>query len=413
MRLHPFRALYPGPGRAADVVSPPYDVIDTAEARALAEGRPHSFLRVVRPEIDLPPGASIYSDEVYATGAANLARLQSEGVLVRDGGRAIWVYRLDMGDHTQVGFVGCAEVQDYADGRIKKHEFTRQDKEDDRTRHVDTLGAHTGPVFLTCHTPDGIEALQARLMEGEPAIDVTAHDGVQHRIWRIAEPDGLAAVATLLASVDAFYIADGHHRAASAWRTREIRRERQPDAGSDASFERFLTVLFPADQLQILPYNRILTDLNGRDSAGFLEDLEADFWVGPPGAEPTPPARNGFGLYLDGVWRRLIVRAEIARSDDPVDRLDVALLQDRLLGPILGIDDPRTSARLGFVGGIRGTDELERRVDGARQTGCAIAMYPTSITELLAVADAGKVMPPKSTWFEPKLASGLLVNLID
>jgi uncharacterized protein (DUF1015 family) len=284
MRLHPFRALYPGSGRGLDVISPPYDVINTEEARALAEGRPHSFLRVVRPEVGLPAETSIYSDEVYAAGAANLARLQSEGVLVRDERHAIWVYRLDMGHHTQVGFVGCAEVQDYADGQIKKHEFTRQDKEDDRTRHVDTLGAHTGPVFLTCHTPDGVEALQARLMEGMPTLDVTAHDGVRHRIWRVIDPDDLAAVAALFATVDAFYIADGHHRAASAWRTRELRRERQPDAPEDASFERFLTVVFPADQLQILPYNRVVADLNGLEATGLLEALEEDFWVGPPGA---------------------------------------------------------------------------------------------------------------------------------
>jgi uncharacterized protein (DUF1015 family) len=412
MRLHPFRALHPAKGRADDVVSPPYDVIDTEEARALAKNRPWSFLRVVRPEIDLEPGCSLYGDDVYATGAANLERMQESGVLVRDEQPAIWLYRLDMGERTQVGFVGCAEVEDYAQDRIKKHEFTRPDKEDDRTRHVDTLGAHTGPVFLTCRTPEGVTELQGSLMEGAPVTDVTAHDDVRHRLWRITDASDLQKIATLFSGVDAFYIADGHHRAASAWRTRDLRRSRSPEAPSDASFERFLTVVFPDEQLHILPYNRVVADLNGMDSAEFLAALDAHFVISEPGAAATPPARNGFGLYLDGVWRRLVARAEIAEVTDPVACLDVALLQSYVLGPLLGVEDPRTSKRIQFVGGIRGTDELAKRVDQAG-AGCAFSLYPTSISELLDVSDADRVMPPKSTWFEPKLASGLLVNLID
>ena len=412
MRLHPFRALRPATGRADDVFSPPYDVIDTEEARALAADKPWSFLHVVRPEIDLEPGASIYGDEVYETGASNLERMQEEGVMIREDEPGIWVYRLDMGGRTQVGFVGCAEVEDYAQGRIKKHEFTRQDKEDDRTRHVDTLGAHTGPVFLTCRTPQGVGELQERLMEGQPLTDVTAHDGVRHRLWRITGASDLESVATLFSGVDAFYIADGHHRAASAWRTRDLRRSRSAESSSDASFERFLTVVFPDEQLHILPYNRVVADLNGMSSEAFLEALDAHFVVSEPGANAEPPARNGFGLYLDGVWRRMIARAEIADVSDPVDSLDVALLQSYVLAPLLGVEDPRTSKRIQFVGGIRGTEELAKRVDQAGQ-GCAFSLYPTSIGELLDVSDADRVMPPKSTWFEPKLASGLLVNLLD
>ena len=412
MRLHSFRALRPATGKAADVVSPPYDVINTEEARELAAGRPWSFLHVVRPEIDLEPGASLYTDEVYETGAANLRRMEESGVLVREEEPAIWLYRLDMGERTQVGFVGCAEVEDYAQGRIKKHEFTRPEKEDDRTRHVDTLSAHTGPVFLTCRAPEGVAELQKRLMEGEPVHDVTAHDGVRHRVWRITDGAGLEAISALFAPVDAFYIADGHHRAASAWRTRDLRRARSPEAPADASFERFLTVVFPDEQLHILPYNRVVSDLNGLSSEAFLEQLDAHFVVSEPGASAEPPARNGFGLYLDGGWRRMIARTEIAEVKDPVEGLDVALLQTHVLGPLLGIDDPRTSNRIAFVGGIRGTEELSKRVDQAGE-GCAFSLYPTSITELLDVSDADRVMPPKSTWFEPKLASGLLINLID
>lgn len=412
MRLHPFRALHPAKGRAADVVSPPYDVIDAEEARTLAADRPWSFLHVVRPEIDLPRECSLYAEEVYEKGASNLRHMQEVGVLVRDDEHAIWMYRLDMGERTQVGFVGCAEVEDYAQGRIKKHEFTRPDKEDDRTRHVDTLGAHTGPVFLTCRTPEGVTELQGTLMEGAPVIDVTAHDGVRHRLWRILEPSDLEKVAALFSTVDAFYIADGHHRAASAWRTRDLRRSRAPESPADASFERFLTVVFPDEQLHILPYNRVVSDLNGMDSQEFLVALDTHFVVGEPGATAAPPARNGFGLYLDGQWRRLVARSKISEVTDPVACLDVALLQSYVLGPLLGVQDPRTSKRVQFVGGIRGTDELAKRVDQAG-TGCAFSLYPTSISELLDVSDADRVMPPKSTWFEPKLASGLLVNLLD
>lgn len=412
MLLHPFRALHPAPGLAADVASPPYDVIDTSEARELAAGRPHSFLHVVRPEIDLPPETDAYDDVVYAKGAENLRALVDEGVLVRDDGPALWLYRLDMGDQTQAGFVGCAEVADYEAGRIKRHEFTRKAKEDDRTRHVDTLGAQTGPVFLTYRAPDGVRALQGRLMIGEPDMDITAHDGVRHRLWRVGSEGDLRAVAQLLEGVDAFYIADGHHRAASAARVRDLRRALTPGAPLDAPFERFLVVAFPSDQLQILPYNRVVADLDDWTADTFLDALSPAFYLQPGEHHGTPPGRHRFGLYVDGTWHQIEAWSGIVDEKDTVQRLDVSILQDYLLAPILAIDDPRTSTRIAFVGGIRGTEELERRVDQAG-TGCAFAMHPTSIEELLTVADAGLVMPPKSTWFEPKLASGLLVHPLD
>ncbi|MGM0578571.1 MAG: DUF1015 domain-containing protein [Myxococcota bacterium] len=412
MRLHPFRALHPRPEQAVDVASPPYDVVDTDEARSLAEGRPRSFLHVVRPEIDLPADADPYDPRVYDTGAANLRRLIDDGVLVRDEAEALWLYRLDWGDHHQIGFVGCAEVDDYAEGRIKRHEHTRKAKEDDRARHVDTLGAQTGPVFLTCRSREGLADIQQRLAQGEPTLDVPDMGGVRHRLWRVGDPQDIADVAAALSPIDAFYVADGHHRAASAWRTRELRRQRNPDAPEDAPFERFLCVVFPHDQLRILPYNRVVSDLYGFTEEAFLLEVGKRFAVSGPGADPEPPERHQFGMYVGGDWRRLEALEREADEDDPVARLDVALLQSRLLEPVLGIEDPRTDPRVDFVGGIRGTGELERRVD-ARGAGCAFAMYPTSIEELLDVADAGRVMPPKSTWFEPKLASGLVVHLLD
>ncbi|MGB0589166.1 MAG: DUF1015 domain-containing protein [Myxococcota bacterium] len=412
MKLHPFQAIHPAPGRAAEVVSPPYDVISTAEARALAEGKPCSFLHVIRPEIGLEAGVDVHADEVYEQGAKSLERLIAEGALQRDDAAAVWLYRLDMGAVTQVGFVGCAEVDDYAEGRIKKHEFTRPDKEDDRTRHVDTLGAHTGPVFLTCRDSGALTTLQGRYMKRAPDVDVVGYGEVRHRLWRIVDAGALAEVAAAFEPVEAFYIADGHHRAASAWRVRDLRDERAGGRQISAPWQRFLVVVFPDTQVKVLAYNRVVADLNGMTPEAFLDALGVNFEVGAPGASPEPTERHQFGLYLDGAWRGLTAKAHLVDESDPVARLDVAILQTYVLAPLLGIEDPRRDARVSFVGGIRGSEELARRVD-ASGAGCAFAMFPTSVDELLAVADVGLVMPPKSTWFEPKLGSGLLVNPID
>ncbi len=414
MKLHPFRALHPTPDSAHRVVSPPYDVVSTVEAREIAGDNPDSFLRVLRPEIDLPPGTDLYSDPVYATAAANLRGLIERGALVSDATPALWLYRLTMGTQQQVGFFGVSEVNDYVGGRIKRHEFTRPVKEDDRTRHVDTLRAQAGPVFLTCRDDDGrLAALQAELIAagGAPYIDVRGQHEVRHELWPVYESTPLERTAEAFDRVDAFYIADGHHRAASASRARDLARGRTPDAPADADFERFATVVFPAPQLKILAYNRVICDVHGHTTAGFLDALGGAFEVGPPGAPGAdlPAARHTFGLYVAGAWRALKARPGVVDESDPVRCLDVSILQERALSPLLGITDPRTSKRLEFVGGIRGTAELARRVD-ARGAGCAFSMFPTSVEELLAVADSGQVMPPKSTWFEPKLASGLLIH---
>jgi uncharacterized protein (DUF1015 family) len=411
MRLHPFCALRPCVNEAQDVIAPPYDVLNTLEAKGLAEGRPWSFLHVTRPEIDLSSDVDIHDPKVYQVGAQNLERFRKEGKLVLDDSPAIWVYRLDMGPISQTGFVGCAEVVDYEQGRIKRHEYTRKAKEEDRTTHVDTLSAHTGPVFLTCRVTKQLAELRDSLTHSEPFFDVTAHDGVRHRLWRVGQADALQDLGSAFLAVEAFYIADGHHRAASACRVGRLRQERSAGGVGDASWQRFLVTVFPHDQVHIMPYNRFVKDLNGYSEVEFLEALEKDFQVGPLGAEPVPAARHCFGLFMGSGWRSLRARPAIIDEDDPVNRLDVAILQNHLLSSLLGIDDPRTNPRIEFVGGIRGTVELETRVR-THGTGLAISMYPTSMEELLSVADAGLVMPPKSTWFEPKLASGLLVHPI-
>lgn len=409
MQLHPFRALHPTPETAARVASPPYDVVSTAEASAIAGENVDSFLHVVRPEIDLPEGTSLYDDSVYAMAKQNLEGLVARGALVKGAAPAIWLYRLTMGSHVQTGFFGASSVDDYVAGKIKKHEFTRPDKENDRTRHVDTLGANAGPVFLTCHeVGDGeLAALQASLIEaaGAPFINIVGQHDVRHELWPISAADGLEQVAAAFAKVEAFYIADGHHRAASAMRTRDLRRKRDPSAPKDAPFERFGTVVFPAPQVAILAYNRVVSDLNGLTTDGLIAALGTHFDV-ERGGDGTPTARHAFGLYIDGAWWTLRAKASTVDESDPIARLDVSIIQDNVLGPLLGIDDPRTSKRVAFVGGIRGAAALAAQVDA--NGGCAISMFATSVEELLAVADAGSVMPPKSTWFEPKLASGLL-----
>ncbi len=403
MKLYPFQATHPAAGAAQRVLSPPYDVVSTAEARALAAGNEDSFLHVIRPEIDLADDIDPYSPQVYQRGGAALAALLSRGVLVEDDEPALWIYRLTREGRAQTGVVGTAAVADYVEGRIKRHEFTRKNKEDDRTQHIEGLGAQTGPVFLACRDAGGLSEAIAGAVTGTPDVNVVDHLGVRHELWRVGE--GSAAAAALeagFAPLDAFYIADGHHRAASAARVAALR----PD---DPRASRFLTVVFPAAELCILAYHRVAHDLNGLTSEAFLAKLGERFDVSAPGASPSPDARHAFGLYLDGHWRTLTAKRGTIDEADVVARLDVAVLQDTVLGPILGIEDPRTDPRVSFVGGSRGTEELSARVD-ARGEGCAFAMFPTSIEELFDVSDQGHVMPPKSTWFVPKLGSGLFVH---
>jgi len=403
--VRPFNALRPPPELAAKVASPPYDVVDTSEARAMAGDNRHSFLHVVRPEIDLPEGTSLYSDPVYAQGRQGLQQLQEDGALVRDGDDALYVYRQVMGDHSQVGVVGRCSVDEYDQDVIKKHEKTRPDKEDDRTRHVVTMRAHAGPVFLTYRGTPEIDHLVSTICSTEPLYDFTAEDGVGHTVWKINQASPLSEA---FAHVPALYVADGHHRSASASRARDAMRERNPGHDGTEDYNFFLAVLFPEDQLHIMAYNRVVHDLNGRESSEFLAALGDVMDITEDGA-PAPDRRGHFSLYLDGRWFGLAARSADLDQGDPVGRLDAAILQARVLEPMLGIDDPRTSNRITFVGGIRGTDELARRVE-AQKGGCAFSLFPLGIDQLMDVADVGRVLPPKSTWFEPKLRSGLTVH---
>ncbi len=406
MLIKPFAALRPAPEKAAAVAAVPYDVVDTAEARALAAGNPDSFLHVSRPEIDLPDSVDIHSDAVYAQGARALRAFQTRGTLLREADERLYVYRQVMGAHSQTGVVACCHIEDYAADIIRKHEKTRKDKEDDRTRHCLELNANTGPVFLTYRDQAAVDALVAQVQAGTPLYDFTAADGIRHTVWRV-EGDAAPWVETFR-QVPLAYVADGHHRAAAAFRAGKHRRENNPAHTGKEEYNWFLAVLFPASQLRILAYNRCVADLNGLSSAKFLARVRAIFKTEPAtGAEPAGPRE--IRMYLGGAWHQLRWDEFAA---DPVGRLDVSVLQDRLLAPVLGIDDPRTNTRISFVGGIRGAGELVRRVDSGRDA-VAFSMYPTTVSQMMDIADAGQIMPPKSTWFEPKLRSGLLVHTLD
>lgn len=401
--VRPFRALRPPPSLAASVASPPYDVINTAEARALAAGNPVSFLRVSRPEIDLPPGTDEHDDAVYAKGAENLARFLADGTLVEDPAPSLYLYRQTMGAHAQVGVVGCVSVDEYVNDTIRKHERTRADKEDDRTRHIDALGAHDEPVFLAYRADPAIDARVARAITAAPAYDFVTADGVGHTLWTLP-PDEGAALAREFARVPLLYVADGHHRSAASARMHAKR------AGAPGEHDVFLAVLFPHDQLQILPYNRLVRDRAGRSPAEVLAALREVFDV-REGEATIPLSPRVFHAFLGGRWYRLAVREGSYDARDPVASLDAQLCQDLCLGPIFGITDPRKDKDVDFVGGIRGLAELERRVRDEGWT-LAIALHPTRIDDVLAVSDAGAIMPPKSTWFEPKLRSGLFVHRV-
>ncbi|MEM6470147.1 MAG: DUF1015 family protein [Planctomycetota bacterium] len=407
-RVKPFRAVRPSPEKAAQVASVPYDVVNREEAVELAQGNPDSFLHVVRPDIDLPAETNPYADEIYTTAAKNLQRMIQDGVLEQDFSDSVFLYRQIMDGKSQVGIVCCCHVEDYENDRIKKHEFTRPAKEDDRTRHVMTLGAHAGPVFLTYRDDESVNARVEAAIRSEPLYDFVADDGVQHTVWKIDEP---AEYILRLTNVPDFYVADGHHRAASAWRAGKDRREANPTHQGDEEYNWFLTVLFPASQLKILAYNRVIKDLNGKSSDEVLSQLSAVGEVVETD-QPIPTSAGQFCVYLGDKWYRVSVPAESIDQNDAIESLDVAILERRVIGPIFGINDVRTDPRIDFVGGIRGTGELEKRVDSG-EWAFAVSMYPTSIEQLMAVSDAGEVMPPKSTWFEPKLRSGLLVHLLD
>jgi uncharacterized protein (DUF1015 family) len=403
--IRPFAGLRPAKGRAGDVIAPPYDVLDSAEAHARTQGRPWSFLHVSRAEIDLPEGTDPYDPVVYRKAAANLQGMIDAGVLQRDDRPCYYIYRLVMGEHRQLGLVAAASVSDYDSNRIRKHEFTRPDKEADRVRQIEALNAQTGPVLLAYRSCPEVDALLESLTAGEPDCDLVADDGIAHSLWVVRDSKQIDAVSAAFDAMDALYIADGHHRSAAASRVAAERAATGDSAGY------FLTVIFPHKQMQILDYNRVVRDLNGMTPEGFLAGLVERFSVTPVDSACHPQGPGEFGMYLGGQWYHLCIHADRI-PDDPVGRLDVSLLAENLLAPMLGITDPRRDRRIDFVGGIRGLAGLERRVDSGEMQ-VAFALFPTRMEDLMAVADAGHVMPPKSTWFEPKLADGLVSHMLD
>ncbi len=405
--IRPFRALRPQVDRAESVASVPYDVVNTDEARALAHDNPFSFLHVSRPEIDLPAGTDIHSDPVYRKAVENFEKLIAECPMEKETEPSLYLYRLIMGNHTQIGIVACCSVDEYDDSTIRKHERTRRDKEDDRTRHMLMLKAQTGPVFLTYRRRADIDDQVSAAVSASPLYDITAPDGVRHTIWRLSDSESLVKS---FESVPLLYIADGHHRAASASRARAELREQSFAHTGKEDYNYFLTVIFPDAQMQILAYNRTVRDLNGLTQDQFLDAIKEQFTV-TENASPEPPERGNWSMYLDGKWYGLQLSPATTQPAGIVSSLDVSVLQDRLLDPILGIKDVRTDKRVDFIGGLRGTKELERLVNEGKAA-VAFSMFPTTVSELLMVSDANEIMPPKSTWFEPKLRDGLLIHTI-
>ena len=402
----PFHGLVPTRERAAQVAAVPYDVVNSEEAAALAAGNPYSFLHVSKPEIDLPAGTDLYSDAVYAQARRALERLTEEVPLRCDEEAHLYLYKLVMLGRAQVGIFGAASAVDYRENRIKKHEKTRQDKEDDRTRHVMTLRSHTGPAFFTYKDVPAIDAIVAEELKKAPLFDFVAPDGIGHTLWRIDAATS-EKLAGLFAGIPCFYIADGHHRSAAAARTMQECRPGNPNHTGNEEYNYFLAAAFPASQLKILPYNRAVRSLNGFSKEEFLDKVGEKFTV-EPSASKEPEKGGVFKMYLDGAWYTVTPKFDTAKLG-VIERLDVSVLQDNILAPILGIADPRTSKAIDFIGGIRGTGELEKLVDSGSHA-VAFSMYPTTVQQLIDIADAGAIMPPKSTWFEPKLRDGLVCH---
>jgi uncharacterized protein (DUF1015 family) len=402
--IKPFAALRPEPKLAARICELPYDVMSSDEAREIAAGNPLSFLHVSKPEIDLPPGTDPYAPEVYAKGRENFQKLIRDGALKQDAQPCFYLYRQIMGKHSQVGLVAAASCEEYLRGAIKKHELTRPDKEDDRARHIEALNAQTGPVFLTYRANAELDKFIAKKIAFKKSeVDFTARDGVRHTAWVISDEDKIKFIETQFSTIPFLYIADGHHRCAAAARVFKSRK----GAGHSGQF---LAVIFPHNQMQILPYNRVLKDLNDWTPEQLLEILDAVFTIDPDG-KASPAFKHELGLYLQGKWHTLAFRYKLATTSGLIDSLDVSLLQEHILSPVFGIDNPRTSKRINFVGGIRGTAELEKLVNSGEYA-CAFSMFPTGIEALMAIADAGGIMPPKSTWFEPKLRDAMFCHLI-
>jgi len=409
-KIRPFSAVRPIPTLVGKVAARPYDVMNSEEARQMAAGNPYSFLHIDKAEIDLPEDTDLYDDKVYQTAKNNLYRMIDEGVFLQEERPCLYLYKQVMDGRPQTGIVACSSIDDYMNGVVKKHELTRKEKEMDRSRHVATCEAQTGPIFLTYHARASINSIMDTIMQGAPLYDFIS-DGVQQVVWRIDDEAVINQLVAEMEAAGATYIADGHHRAASAVRVGQQLREQNPGYTGEEEFNYFLSVLFPDDQLYIMEYNRVVNDLNGLSQDEFMEKITAAFTVEPyTGSENFchPPKKHSFGMYMDHAWYILTAKQGTFAEQDPVGSLDVSILQENLLAPVLGIADPRTDNRIKFIGGIRGTAELEQRVDNGAAV--AFAMYPPSIQELMEIADAGEIMPPKSTWFEPKLLSGIFIH---
>ncbi len=403
--IQPFRALRPAPARAAEILAPPYDVLSSEEARARASTKPWSFLHVSKPEIDLDPAIDPHDDAVYAKAAENFRRMIDQGLLIRDAAPCYYIYRLTWQGHVQTGIAAVASVADYNSNRIRKHELTTHAKEDDRVRQIDAIDAQTGPVMHAYPPAPQIDSLIARSADGVPLIDVTADDGVQHQLWIVDDATTIASITRAFEALPALYICDGHHRSAAAARIAETRGPAAPAA------QYFLSVIFPHHEMTILDYNRVVRDLNGMSPAEFIAALGKSYTVAPSDGKVRPASAGELGMVLDGRWYRLTIRPDLVPRD-PIGRLPISLLTGNIIAPLLGIADQRKDKRIDFVGGGRGLGELARRVTSGEMA-VAFALYPTQMSDLMAVADAGGMMPPKSTWFEPKLADGMVSHVLD
>ncbi len=408
--VKPFAGLRPVPEHVLTVAAPPYDVLNKEEAIERSAGNTNSFLHISRPEIDLAENTDPYADIVYQKGLENFTAMREKGILEQDEASHYYIYQLKMGKHVQVGLVAVANVHDYDSNRIRKHEYTRPDKEDDRVKQIDTLNAQTGPVFLTYRQNATIDAVVEKVISQKPVVDITADDGVEHRLWLLDDSEQIDTITQTFDAMDCLYIADGHHRSAAASRVAQKRKQHNNQHSGEENYNYFLSVIFPDNQVQIFEYNRLIKDLNGLSSEEFLQAVAEKFTVEIMNEAFQPAANKEFGLYLENQWYKLSINPALIPSD-PVGRLDISLLSDNLIDPILGISDPRRDKRIDFVGGIRGLEGLERRVNSSEMK-LAFSLYPTSPADLMSVADANKVMPPKSTWFEPKLADGLVSHVL-
>ncbi len=409
--VKPFRAVRPTMQLVDRVAALPYDVMSSDEAREMTAGNPYSFLHVDKAEIDLDPAIDLYDTRVYEKARDNLNEMLQQGVFLKEESDCLYIYRQEMGSRYQIGVVACASIDDYMNNLIKKHELTRADKEQDRIKHVDYCDANTGPIFLTYRAQEEIDAIVESWMNlNQPIYDFISDDGIGHTVWRIDQQGVIEGLVKLFSGVECLYIADGHHRSASAVRVGQMRRTENPDYTGEEEFNYFLSVIFPDNQLHIMDYNRVVKDLNGLDISGFLQQVGESFEIEPYAGEGpcAPDKQRCFGMYLDGQWYILRAKTDSYDPNDPVKRLDVSILQHNLLGPILGVADPRTDKRIDFIGGIRGLKELERRVEEGMKV--AFSMHPTTVQDLMDIADADKIMPPKSTWFEPKLRSGIFIH---